>query len=387
VETGKIAEIQGFLLRYSLPEAQGNASGFYGERSALLVKLLDRDGKAGWGEAWHSPEAAAAVIRASLAPVVLNQPPAEYGRLWEAMVARLGYDRRGGVGLMAVSAIDMALWDLRARQLEVPISTLLGGARREKVFAYAAGPYFRPSGNPYRSYSEEARLYVRDGFRALKIKVGVRPEVDAQAVADIRHAVGPDVAIMVDVNQGYRATGAAEAARAMEKFGVTWIEEPVEPDDNEGYARVGRSTSIAVAGGEALGGTRAFDTFLREGAPDILQPDLSVCGGFTEAVRIAALADTRGRAVVPHVWGTAVNFYASLQWAAALGDCRGPGPLPYPWFEFDRSPNPLRELAGPPALPDTGGQVTAPRGPGLGVEVSPDALALFTVERWVVNSP
>jgi D-galactarolactone cycloisomerase len=325
------------------------------------------------------------MIRSSLGSVVLGQPAAEFARLWDEMFARLGYDQRGS-GLMAVSALDMALWDLRARQLGVPLATLLGGARRSRAFAYAAGPYFRPDGDPYRSYAEQAKGYVREGFRAIKMKIGVDPARDAKAVAAVRQAVGPDVALMVDANQGYVADGAAEVARRIETYDITWFEEPVGPFDRDGYRRVAAASRIPVAGGEALGGAGAFLDFIRDGAPAVVEPDLAICGGFTEAARIAAVADAHGRPVVPHVWGTAVNFYASLQWLAALPDRRGAGATPFPWFEFDRSPNPLRDLCGVP-MPNADGTVPIPSGPGLGIAISRDQLAPYASERWSLGRP
>jgi D-galactarolactone cycloisomerase len=376
----KVVEIRGHLVRCRLPEAQGNATGFYDQRSSLLVELVDESGTSGWGEAWHSPEAAAAIIRSSLGRVVLGQPAAEYGRLWDEMFARLGYDQRGG-GLMALSALDMALWDLRARQLGIPLATLLGGARRSHAFAYAAGPYFRPGGDPYRSYVEQTKGYVRDGFRAIKMKIGIDPVSDAKTVAAVRQAVGPGIALMVDANQGYTADGAAEVARRLEPFEVVWFEEPVGPFDRGGYRRVAAALRVPIAGGEALGGVGAFLDFIREGSPAVVEPDLAICGGFTEAVRIAAIADAHGRPLVPHVWGTAINFYATLQWVAALPDRRGLGPTPFPWFEFDRSPNSLRDLFGIP-VPGSDGRIAIPTDPGLGITVDPSKLSSYTVEQW-----
>lgn len=380
----RVAAIRGYRVECRLPEAQGNASGYYATRGSLVVEVVADTGHSGWGEAWHSPDAAAAIIRVQLAPVVLGADPGNYGCLWEAMFRTLGYDRRG-VGIMAISALDVAMWDLRARALGVPLYRLLGGARRRTVPAYAAGPYFRPGGDPYRAFADEAAAYAADGYRALKMKIGVGPAEDAQAVAAVRGAVGRDVAIMVDANQGYTVSGALELARRIEPYDVTWLEEPVAPDDLAGYRRVAEGCRVPIAGGEALGGLRAFVDFLTVGAPGIVEPDLAVCGGFTEGMRIAAVAEGLGVPLVPHVWGTAVTLYASLQWLAVLPSGRGAGPWALPWLEYDRSPNPLRDLFGTMAL-DADGTVTIPDGPGLGVEVHREAFAPYVRDSWVVHA-
>ncbi len=379
----RVTEIRGYRVECRLPEPQGNASGYYDTRGSLLVQVLADDGASGWGEAWHSSDAVAATIRTQLAPVVLGADPEETSRLWAAMSGRLGYDRRG-VGVMAVGAIDLALWDLRARAAGVPVARLLGGARRRAARAYAAGPYFKPGGDPYRAYAAEAVSYVRDRFRGLKMKIGIDPVTDARAVDAVRRAVGPDIAIMVDANQGYTADGALAFARRVDGLAVSWLEEPVPPDDLAGYRQVASASPVPVAGGEALSGLRAFRDFLEIGRPAVVEPDLSICGGFTEAMRIAAVADAFATPVVPHVWGTGVNLYATLQWLAVLPEMRGAGPAPYPWLEYDRSPNPLRELFGLPSLLSDG-VVEIPDGPGLGVPMSAEPLAPFLVDRWTLE--
>jgi D-galactarolactone cycloisomerase len=299
------------------------------------------------------------------------------------MHARLGYDQRGG-GLMAVSAIDMALWDLRGRRLGVSIATLLGGARRERAFAYAAGPYFQRGADPYGRYLEETRAYRDDGFRAMKLKIGVDPARDAAAVAAVRESLGKDVALMVDANQGYSAAGAVEVARRLEASDIVWLEEPVMPFDRAGYRRVVERTRVPVAGGEALGGLGGFRDFIVEATPSVVQPDLAICGGLTEGARIAAFADAYGVPVVPHVWGCSVNFHATLQWVAALPDRRGPGSEPFPWFEFDRSPNALRDIVMPP-MPGADGRIAIPTGPGIGVEIDRARLATHTKDTWSLS--
>ena len=379
----KISDIRLHLIECRLPEPQGHALSFFDRRAALLVEVRSDEGLSGWGETWHSPAAAWTIIETTLAPAVLSQDPLEYQRLWGAMHGRLGYERQGP-GLMALSAVDMALWDLRGRALGQPIARLLGGPLRTRVPAYAGGPYLKPGRDPYRSYRREAERMVAPGFRAMKMKVGVDPDADGRAAAAVRKVVGPEVILLADANQGYTVRPAIEAGRQLEAEGFAWLEEPVAPDDVEGYAHVAGALGLAVVGGEALGGIRAFRSFFERNALDAAQPDLAVAGGFTEVMRIAALAAAWEVPVVPHVWGTAINFYAALQLCAVLPGYRSHTSMPYPWFEYDQSPNPLRELWGVPA-PGPDGMVEIPQGTGLGIEVDAAAFEPYLQRRVQVT--
>ena len=379
----KIVAVRLHFLSCQLPEPQGSARSFFDRRSALLVEIQSDEGVSGWGETWHSPAAAWTIIETSLGPAVLGHDPMEYQRLWVTMHEQLGYERQGP-GLMALSAVDMALWDLRGRALHQPIGRLLGGPLRTRVPAYASGPYLKPGRDPYRGYRRESERILAPGFRAMKMKVGVDPDADGRAASAVRKVVGPEIILLADANQGYTVRPAIEAGRQLEAEGFAWLEEPVAPDDVDGYAHVAGALGLAVVGGEAVGGIRAFRAFYERNALDVAQPDLTVAGGFTEVMRIAALAAAWEVPVVPHVWGTAVNFYAALQLCAVLPGYRSHTPLPYPWFEFDQSPNPLRELWGTPAVgPD--GMLEIPQGPGLGIEVDPAAFEAFLQRRGEVR--
>jgi D-galactarolactone cycloisomerase len=188
---------------------------------------------------------------------------------------------------------------------------------------------------------------------------------------------------MVDINQGYTAPAAIASARAMEPGGLLWIEEPVQPEDIAGYRQVSQAVPVAISGGEALGSLAAFRDFLEARALSILQPDIGVCGGFSGLQRIAHLAAAYDLPVLPHVFGTAVNFHASLHMAALLPARKGGGPLPYPYVEYDATDNPLAELFGFPVEQD--GHAALPDKPGLGFDLEPSRLEPWTVERWTVN--
>jgi D-galactarolactone cycloisomerase len=377
----KIIEIRGFNLSFRLKQPLGNSLTFFRKRDALLVQVVTDAGISGWGEAGNSSHAAGTFIRTRLARLVLGQSPADFGRHYQTMTAVLGYDRRG-TGMMAISAIDLALHDLAARMRGISVASLLGGGVRDRLFAYASGPFFREGDDPYREFGREAESYLERNFRAIKPRGGFSPRADGAMAKELRRIAGSDVALMVDINQGYTAPAAIQSARHMEEAELLWIEEPVQPEDISGYQAVARAVSVAIAGGEALGNVRAFRDFLAAGTFAVLQPDLAVCGGYSGFREIAALARAYDLPVMPHVFGTTVNFHASMQMAALIEPRRGGGPAPYPFMEYDAMDNPLLNLCPPPAL-DSNGTLAVPAGPGTGIDLTPERLEPWLVSSWV----
>ena len=376
----KITEIRGFHLSFPLPEPLGNAVTFFRKRDALLVQIVTESGLSGWGESGNSPHAAGAFIRARLAGLILGQSPLDYGRHFQAMTAVLGYDRRGSA-MIGVSAIDLALHDLAARVNGVSVAALLGGAVRDRLPAYASGPFFKTGDDPYRDFERETERYLKKNFRAVKPRGGFNPRADGVMANALRKVIGTDAALMVDINQGYTARAAIESARRMDEAGLLWIEEPVQPDDIPGYQSVARAVPVAIAGGEALASLRAYREFLEAGTLSVLQPDLAVCGGYSGFRQIAALGLAFGLPVMPHVFGTTVNFHASMQMAAVVEGHRGGGPMPYPFMEYDMMANPLLALCPPPSLaPD--GTLPVPTAPGTGIELAPAMLEPWIVSHW-----
>jgi D-galactarolactone cycloisomerase len=376
-----IARIDGYELRCALPEPIGNSRVFFDQRRALVVSIATEDGTVGWGETWSMPAASAAIIRDSLGRVVLGLDALAPRAVWNAMERTLGYDRRG-VTHMAMSAIDLAVWDAAARCRGVPIAALLGGALRERIPAYASGPFLKPGTDPYRDFDADLETYLRAGFRAIKLRMGVAPRTDGLRLRRVRERVGPDFPLMVDLNEGASLRSARAYADAFRESGLAWLEEPILHDDLEGYARLAREMPMALAGGESLFGLRAFRNYVARGALDVVQPDLALCGGFSEGLRIAALCQAFDLPLVPHVWGTGINVAAALQFTAVLPESRGPG-LRYPLFEFDAGANPLRDAFGPFDI-DADGALPVPRGPGLGIEVDPRRFERYVVERWSI---
>lgn len=376
----KISDIRLYQLSAPLAEPIGNALVFFPSRQTLLVEIV-ADGISGWGEAWVNSAAAAATIETQLARHLLGRNPTHIGALWHAM--REGTE---GDGVMpAIAAVDMALHDVTARALGIPMSSLIGGARRDKVRAYASGPFFKPNGHPYRDFERDIDGYLKEGFRALKLRTGFNPGDDVSAVLSARRQIGRDADLMIDFNQSCTPRRSIATAAMMEEAGLLWIEEPVTPTDIAGYRLAAQHIKPAIAGGEALMTPAAFLPFLIEGCMDILQPDIAICGGLTGVAQVATLAHMYRRPVIPHVWGSTVAFHAALHFVSTLPQHRAGGLEPYPYLEYDVGPNPLLELAGRPKL-NADGTVSIPEGPGLGITLSASILEPYTVARKLISA-
>ncbi len=376
----KIAKINGYHLSFTLPEPLANSAQVLKAREFLLLEIVTDSGLRGWGETYSTPHASAGFIRSRAAPRLLGQNPLESGRLFYSMCASMGYDRRGA-SIMGVAAVDIALHDIRARAQNAPVHALLGGALRDRLFAYASAPFLKVGGDPYRDFAKETDELLARGFRGFKPRIGAGPVADGKALVAMRRRIGDDAALMVDVNRGYTAHAAIAAARRMEEAYLLWMEEPVPPDDIPGYQTVARAVPFALSGGEALGSLAAFREFFQAGTFSIAQPDPCVCGGFTGLMRAAALADAFGVPTMPHVFGTLVNFYASLQAGAVLAEYCGEGPAPYPYLEMDVTYNPLLALCGEIRL-NGDGTISVPQTPGLGFELEARQLEPWLTARW-----
>jgi L-alanine-DL-glutamate epimerase-like enolase superfamily enzyme len=380
----KVVELRGFHVGFSPTPAIGNARTFIRRRDFLLLQVVTESGETGWGEVFSSPHAAGALIQARLAPLVLNESALDYGRIWDRLMQTLGYDRRG-VAMMAISAIDMALHDVTAKAQGRSVAAMLGGALRNRVFAYASGPFIAEGSAPYGHYAADVDKYLRQGFRAIKPRAGIDPRADGRMACGLRAQIGADFGLMVDINQGYNARAAIASARHMEDADLLWIEEPVLPEDIGGYQTIAAAVPVAIAGGEALGSLAAFRDFLSAKTFSVLQPDLTVCGGYTGFAKIAALAEAYEIPVMPHVFGTIVNQRAALQMAALLPAKRGGGPAPYPYVEIDATDNPLLYIAGAMGV-ESDGMMAIPDAPGTGLDLDPARLEPWITQTWRIGA-
>ncbi len=384
-----ITQVSTYILQVPLNKERFYSSQCaFPQRKSLLVRVDTDEGLSGWGEGgqYGPGEPVAACIQDVFAPMLIGRRP-DPVRLWEELYAFSRDFGQKGSYVEALSAIDIALWDLLGQETRQPVHRLLGGSFRDSIGAYATGCYYRGSDHldfkaQLPALAEEADGYIKQGFSILKIKVGLLPvEDDIERVRSIRDRIGPKPVLLVDANHAYNVFNAIRVGRELENFNVQWFEEPVIPEDKSGYRRVRDTIRVPIAGGEAEYTRYGFRDLFEMGCVDIAQPDLTVCGGFSELQKILALASAFGVWVIPHVWGSGVALAAALQVLATLP------PFPHtanpvllqnePIVEYDRNRNPLRDDLLKEPLRFESGKLLVPRGPGLGVTVNQEVLGKY----------
>jgi D-galactarolactone cycloisomerase len=364
------------VLMAELDEPFAYSQAWYRKRGAMLVEVTTEDGITGWGEAFGPPEITAAIVT-WLAPLVIGQDALAREAIWQSLYNRLRDHGQRGVVVEAISAIDIALWDIAGQALGQPVHRLLGGPLRMEVEAYATGFYRREREDHLAYLAEEAEQRLAEGFRWLKLKTGWGLAEDIRLTHDVHAALGGRAGMMVDCNHAYDAPAAIEYGRACGELGLAWFEEPVPPEDIDGYLEVKARQPIPVAGGEAVFARWGFRDLVARRAVDILQPDVAACGGISELKKIADMASAFGMRVNPHVWGTGVTLAASLHLLAVLPD-NPPGLFPRPpMLELDRSPHPVRDALLEVPLGLREGRMRVPEGPGLGIRIDRAALRRF----------
>lgn len=372
----KIAKVEAFVLSDRLSESFFFSQWSYAERRICLVKITTHSGLVGWGEGYGPAELIEAGIQL-LKPLLLGKDPLQQETLWFEMYRKTLDFARRGVLVAAISAIDIALWDLKGKALGLPVSVLLGGQHRAKVTPYATGLYFSQTDQLPAKLAAEAQGYLAQGFRAIKMKMGLSIRADVENVRAVREAIGQDLPLMVDANHAYSLREAAELARRIEPYNISWFEEPVSPEFYHQYRELRSKTSIPIAGGECEYLRYGFHQLLRNNCVDILQVDICGAGGLTEAKRIAALAGAYGVEIIPHTWGTGIAFHAALHFICNLEPIPGRLVAPEFYIEFDRTENGIRETLTSPKIEMRDGYIDVLQLPGLGVEINEEALEYY----------
>lgn len=360
----------------------------YDERRICIVKIVSSCGKIGWGESYGP----ASVVRAGikqLTELILGKNVQDTEYLWQLMHHRtLDYSRSGPL-VSAISAIDVALWDLKGKIYEEPVYRLLGGKKRDSIVPYATGLYFTDQPELSKALCEEARHYVDQGFAAIKMKVGLSLEEDKENVKAVREAIGPKTKLMIDANHAYSLREASELALAVEPYQISWFEEPISPEYYDQYRELRNMTSIPIAAGECEYLRFGFHRLLSSRSVDIVQPDICACGGLTEAKRIATLASVHGVEIVPHTWGSGIAIAAAAHFIFNLDETPGRMKSAAAYIELDRTENALRDNLTQGGVCMKGGEITISEGPGLGIEVDLEALERYSEdhERQIASQP
>ena len=353
----KITQVQPYHLQYPLEEPFANSHAWSQYRIAHVVEITTDAGITGWGEGGGRLDQAATEA------VLVGRDVFDIELIWHDLY-------RGGRGnIAAFSAVDIALWDIVGQALDQPIYRLLGGAHRLEVPAYASGLFRKDRPDMPAALAEEAKGYVDRGFTAVKMKIGFGARYDVPQVEAVRRAIGDDVLLAVDANCAYDAATAMDVGRRLIPFDLYWYEEPITPEDVDGYIDIRRALPVAIAGGEGLAGRWAFRDLLQRRALDIVQPDLCVGGGFSECRKVAAMASANHVRVLPHMWGSSIRLAATLHWQATLPEqTEALEPEPS-LLEFDLTENKLRTQLARQPIVAVDGKVEVPQGPGLGIEI------------------
>lgn len=366
----KIMDVQTLVLLAPLQKPMGGIS-FSGprySRKTALIRVLTDEGACGIGESFAIPELVPTMVQHVFRPMLQGQNPLDVEALWDRMYAGIGHHGQKGLLVEVLSGIDIALWDLRGRIQSKPVYQLLGKVYRTTLPAYAAGMYF----SPLKELQEEAHSYAQKGFNSVKLKIGhgnLNP--DEVSVGAVREAVGPRIRIMADINCGYDYEKALETGKKLEAYDLYWLEEPVRPEFLDDYQRLRKALKMKIAGGEGEYTRWGFGHMFEKEAVDVAQPDLMRCGGLTEGLRIARLAAEFGIPVSTHAWLSIVGMAASVHYGAA---CQL-----FESFEFEMTENPLRDEITVQKLVAENSQVRMLEGPGLGLDLIPEAVGKYAV--------
>jgi L-alanine-DL-glutamate epimerase-like enolase superfamily enzyme len=370
----KITRVEALYLRQ--PEVKNQCDS---GQDALIVRVETDAGITGFGEVDSSPMAVKGAIEgpfshttaAGLASIVIGEDPFETEKIWHKMYRANIYGGRRGVGLHAMSGIDMALWDIKGKALKQPVWKLLGGGFHQKMRCYASSLF----GATPEKTGEMARRFRDQGFTAVKFgwdPMGQNEKNDIALVREARKGLGDDIDLLIDAGLVWDSKTALQRARAFSEYNIFWLEEPLRPDDYDGYRKLAEATHVRIAAGEEESERKSYIDLMDRGRIDVVQVDLTRCGGFTEAMKIAALAWDRGLPVANHGFTTYVNVMSALHWLNSIPNaliCE---------FVAEEETN-LREQITRQKLRARDGYLAIPQEPGLGIDLDEDSVRKFRV--------
>ena len=374
----KITKITSHVLQYDLPEQLGYSQQYYSKRTAHLVEVETDEGITGWGECFGPGAVAIAnktIVEEVIQPLILGDDPMDRDMIWHKIYNLLRDHGQKGMPLQSLSGVDIALWDIAGKVAGLPLCQLIGGRHRYDVPVYGYGMMLRPepADDLAARFKDEAATIKGMGFAATKMKVGLGPKQDAKLAAAVRSGIGDDYPFMVDANHCYTTSDAFYVGRALEELEAYWFEEPIAPEDRDGYRELRAGLKVNISGGEAEFNRWGWRDLLEARALDIAQPEACALGGVSEYLRVLALCHAHHTPVVNHVWGSAIAVTLNLHLLLAMPSL--PGGL-HPWepmLEFDTTDNKFRDdlLETPLDIQGqvnrNGGRATVPAGAGLGV--------------------
>jgi L-rhamnonate dehydratase len=370
----KITNVEAIYLRLPQVKEQCDSG-----QDALIVKVSTDAGITGIGEVDSAPLAVKGIIEGpfshttacGLRELLVGEDPFETEYLWHKMYRGNIYGGRRGVGLHAMSGIDLALWDIKGKALGQPIWKLLGGGFHKKIRAYASSLF----GRTPEETGERARRFRDRGFDAVKFgwdPMGQDEKTDIALVREARRGLGADADLMIDAGLVWDAKTAIQRARAFSEYNIFWLEEPLAPDDYDGYRKLSEATEVRIAAGEEESSRRSFLELMDRGRIDVVQVDLTRVGGFTEAMKIASLAVDRGLPVVNHGFTTYINVAAALHFLNSI-------PNSFILEFVVEEETTLRDYITKQKFVAKDGLLDIPDAPGLGVDLDEASMMPYRV--------
>ena len=366
----KITRIQTHLLTYEYKpdEVWSWSGGKTLRRNAIFVRISTDSKIEGFGEIGETaflPQSVKKIVEEQFVPLLLGEDPLNIERLWHKMYIRSSHYGRKGAVIPIISGLDIALWDIAAKYVRQPLYRILGGACRERIRLYASAGMEQP----IPEMIEDVKNYRQQGYTAIKIRIGTDFEKDLERIRTIREQIGTDLDIMADAGQCYTDHPwtdftALRVARRLEPFDLFWLEEPLHPDNIEGFRRLCGATTVPIAAGENEFTRFGFQQLLYPRAVDIVQPDVTRSGGISECKKIADMASACHLPCAPHVFGSAVGLMANIHFIISTANCI--------ILEHDRTVNPLRDSLLIEPLSVERGTIGAPKVIGLGVNLEED---------------
>lgn len=369
----KITRVEAIHLR--LPVVTERADG---TQDTLVVKVHTDAGLIGIGEIDSSPHVCKAIIETpmshkvcrGLADCVLGQDPFEIDRLFHRMYEWTVFYGRYGVAIQAMSGVEIALWDIFGKAVGRPVYQLLGGGFRKKFRAYASILF----GDTPAETERIGRELAAQGYKAVKFGWGPMGQSEASDIAHVRAArqgLGADIELMVDAGLCWDTATAIRRSHQFEPFNLTWLEEPLHPDNMQGYARLSAQSPMRIAAGEEICDVDEFRQLMDVGGIDVAQIDVTRVGGLNRAKRMGWDSQERHRLCVNHSYKTGINIAASLHFVAALPNTH--------YFEYCVEQGPLRQLLTKQRFPVVDGDIVVPEEPGLGIELNEEIVAKYRV--------
>ena len=324
----KISSIKSHVLRYELDKELGYSQQYYKHRTAHLVEIETDEGITGWGECFGPGNIALAnkyIVEKVIQPLIIGEDPINKEYIWHKVYNLLRDSGQKGMPVQALSGIDIALWDILAKKAKLPLYQLLGGKTNNKIPVYGYGMMLQKKSveELCELFKTEANQIKEKNFKAMKMKVGLGPKEDLKLVSAVREAIGDDFKLMVDANHAYNKNDALYVGRGLDEMEIYWFEEPVAPEDYDGYKELKQKISTSIAGGEAEFTKYGWNKLIANKCIDIAQPEVCGLGGITEYLKVSALAQSNFIPIVNHVWGSALSVAVNLHLLTSLPDMPG----------------------------------------------------------------